>query len=104
MATAAYWAAATGNERVPVVVEWLCGVGFATSLSSWVMKDALRRKQRPCYDYDTFGFSAWVFVVPVYLFQSRGLEALITLGWFALLVATAMFAGAATGILFGADR
>lgn len=106
VAVAAFWSATHGHsDKAPsAAVEWLCSIGFATCLTSWVMKDALQRRQQPCYDYDSFVFSAWMLIVPVYLFQSRGVKALITLGWFVLLVATAMFVGAAAGILLGTDR
>ena len=106
VAVAAFWSATHGQgDKAPsAAVEWLCSVGFATCLTSWVMKDALQRRQQPCYDYDSFVFSAWMLIVPLYLFQSRGVKALITMGWFALLVVTAMIVGAAAGIPFGTDR
>ena len=74
-------------------------VGFVTCITTWVLKDATRRKLRPCYDYDTFVFYAWMLLVPIYLFQTRSLKALATLGWFALLAASAACVGALGGLL-----
>ncbi len=56
---------------------------FPLILASWVMADARKRGRRLCYDYDSFVFFAWALVVPVYLFQTRGIRAFLTLLWFA---------------------
>jgi hypothetical protein len=62
-------------------------------IASWVIADARKRGKALCYDYDSFVFFAWPFIVPVYLFQTRGMRALVTLLCFAgiWLVALAPF-------------
>ena len=48
-------------------------------ISSWVLADARKRGRELCHDYGAFVFFAWPLVVPVYLFQTRGARALLTL-------------------------
>ncbi len=62
-------------------------------LSIWVLSDAHKRGRNLCYDYDTFVFLAWPIIVPVYLFQTRGVRALLTFLCFGGICAL--------GILFG---
>ena len=59
------------------------GVALPLIVASWVMADAHKRGRRLCYDYDAFVFFAWPIVVPVYLFQTRGARAFLTLLCFA---------------------
>jgi hypothetical protein len=56
-------------------------------------------RQRPlCYDYDALVFFAWPIVVPVYLFQTRGVRAFLTLRCFAGIWLLTML-GAAAGFI-----
>ena len=48
-------------------------------VSAWVMADARKRHRQLCYDYDSLVYFAWPVVVPVYLFQTRGVRAFLTL-------------------------
>jgi len=48
--------------------------------------------RRLCYDYDSFVFFAWPVVVPVYLFQTRGARAFLTLLCFAGICVIAVLA------------
>jgi hypothetical protein len=75
---------------------WLAGFGYLGQhsvyvlmvyalplvLSSWVMADMRRRGEAPCYDYSTWVFLNWPVVLPVYLFQTRGKKAWLTIGAF----------------------
>src|ERR1043165_2038259 len=54
-------------------------VAFSLIMASWVIADARKRQKRLCYDYDSFVYFAWPIVVPIYLIQTRGLRALLTL-------------------------
>jgi hypothetical protein len=56
---------------------------FPLLLSAWILADANRRGLNLCYDYGSFIFFAWPVVIPVYLFQTRDVRALITLFCFA---------------------
>src|SRR5438067_2374643 len=58
-------------------------VALPLIVASWVMADARKRGRQLCYDYDAFVFFAWPVVVPVYLFQTRGARAFLTLLCFA---------------------
>lgn len=68
-------------------------LAFPLVLSIWVLADAHKRGRKLCYDYGTFVFFAWPVIVPVYLFKTRGIRALITFVCFAGICAL--------GILFG---
>ena len=58
---------------------------FALSLimALWVTTDAQRRRRPLCYDHGSFVFFAWPVIVPIYLFQTRGARAVLTLLYFA---------------------
>jgi hypothetical protein len=101
----------------PTLMLWLCavalGVAYAVApdgqlpgradfasrlalplvIAVWVNADARKRGKALCYDYDSFVFFIWPFMVPVYLYQTRGMRALVTLLCFAgiWLVAMAPF-------------
>ena len=91
----------------PTVMLWLYAVAFGIASSAapdshlpgpadvasrfalplimafWVTADAQKRRRQLCYDYDSFVFFAYAIVVPVYLFQTRGVRAFLTLLCFA---------------------
>jgi hypothetical protein len=58
-------------------------VALPLVLAAWVSDDARKRGRQLCYDYDSFVYFAWPFIVPAYLFQTRGARAFITLLCFA---------------------
>jgi hypothetical protein len=64
-------------------VEYVLSIAVSLVIVSWVIADAQKRQRRLCYDYDSFVFFAWAIVVPVYLFQTRGARAFLTLLCFA---------------------
>jgi hypothetical protein len=47
------------------------------------MADANKRGRTLCHDYGSFVFFLWPVVLPIYLFQTRGLRAFLTLLCFA---------------------
>jgi hypothetical protein len=53
--------------------------GLGLILATWVSADAQKRNWPLCYDYGSFVFLAWMVVVPVYLFRTRGARAFLTL-------------------------
>jgi len=67
-------------------------IAFPLVVSGWVMADARKRGRQVCYDYDSFVYFAWPVVVPVYLFQTRGARAFLTLLCFAGIWLIAMLA------------
>jgi hypothetical protein len=52
---------------------------IALVISIWVLRDAQKRGRELCYDYGMFVFFCWPIVAPVYLFQTRGVRAFVTL-------------------------
>lgn len=76
-----------GNEDggLKKPADLLSRVGFALVVSSWVMADARKRGRKLCYDYDSIVYFAWALVVPVYLFQTRGARAWLTLLCFGII-------------------
>jgi hypothetical protein len=61
-------------------------------MASWVIADARKRGRRLCHDYDSFVFFARPIVVPIYLFQTRGARAFLTLLCFVGVCAVAALA------------
>jgi hypothetical protein len=72
---------------------------FSGAMAAWVMADARKRGRRLCHDYDSFVFFAWPIVVPIYLFQTRGARAFLTLLCFLGVYVIAVLAGAAVSII-----
>ena len=68
-------ASALGSD----LAELAASVVLPLVISLWVMADARKRRRKLCYDYDTFAYFGWPVVVPVYLFQTRGARAFLTL-------------------------
>ena len=68
---------------MPKRAELVSSVAWPFIVASWVMADARKRGRQLCYDYDSFVYFMWPVVVPVYLFQTRGVRALLTLLCFA---------------------
>src|SRR5689334_11411129 len=52
---------------------------LALIISTWVLHDARKRGRELFYDYGMFVFFWWPIVATVYLFQTRGLRAFVTL-------------------------
>ena len=59
-------------------------------IASWVTADARKRGRQLCYDYDSFVFLAYPIIAPIYLFQTRGVRAFVTLLLFAAIWLIAM--------------
>jgi hypothetical protein len=78
-------AAALGADAggMPRRAELASSVALPLVVALWVMADARKRGRRLCHDYDSLVYFAWPVVVPVYLFQTRGTRAFLTLLCFA---------------------
>jgi hypothetical protein len=57
--------------------KWLKGM-IGPTLLVWVLRDAHKRGRQLFYDYGMFLFFCWPIVAPVYLIQTRGVRAFIT--------------------------
>jgi hypothetical protein len=76
-------ASAIGPDGMPERAEFVSSIALSLVIASWAMADARKRGRRVCYDYDSFVYFAWPVVLPVYLFQTRGIRAFLTLLCFA---------------------
>jgi len=83
-------AASPHGGELPVRADLASRLAFPLVMTSWVVADARKRGRRLCYDFDSFVFFVWPILIPVYLFQTRGVRAFLTLLCFAgiCLVAT----------------
>jgi hypothetical protein len=91
--------AATLDEGLPKQADYASSAALALILATWVTADARKRRRPLCYDYDTLVFFAWPIVIPVYLFQTRGLRAFLTLLCFAGICFVAVLCAAAVVII-----
>ena len=67
--------AGTYSAGTGLISSW----ALALVVSLWVLRDASKRGRQLFYDYGMFVFFCWPIVAPVYLFQTRGVRAFITL-------------------------
>ena len=65
-------------------------VALPAVIAFWVTADAQKRRRQLCYDFDSFVFFFCPIIVPVYLFQTRGVRAFLTLLCFAAIWLVAM--------------
>ena len=72
-----------GEARLPTNAELVSSFALPFLVTFWVTTDARIRHRDLCYDFDTFVFFGWPVLVPVYLFQTRGIRAFFTLLFFA---------------------
>ena len=72
-------AISSDGAGMPKRAELASSVALPLVVSSWVMADARKRGRQLCYDFDSFVYFAWPVVVPVYLFQTRGARAFLTM-------------------------
>lgn len=73
------FASEVAHDNLPKRADLAASVGFGLIISYWVISDARKRGRTLCYDYDSFVYFAWYFVVPVYLFRTRGPRAFLTM-------------------------
>jgi hypothetical protein len=69
------------SETIHMLWSW----GLPLVLVAWVINDSRKRHISLCFDYDTFMFFAWPFLLPLYLFRTRGPRAFIPIAWFLLI-------------------
>ena len=80
--------ASAHGSATPETAKLLWGEEFALILTLWVRLDRLVRSFKVHYEFDTFVFFAWPFLVPYYLYRSRGRRGLlVTAGIFGLYLA-----------------
>ena len=67
---------------LPKRADLVSSLALSLVLALWVLRDAQSRGRPLCHDFGAFVFFAWPLVVPVYLFQTRGVRAFLSLLWF----------------------
>lgn len=77
---------------LPALLAFVAYYLVPASLALWAVADARERGRVSVYDFGSFIFFLWPVLLPIYLFQTRGLRAFRTLGWF--------FGAQVAGILF----
>ena len=84
---------------LPKRAELIASFTLPFVVASWVMADARKRGRPLCYDYDSFVYLAWPVVVPVYLVQTRGVRAVLTLLCFAAIWLLALLSAGAVWLM-----
>jgi len=69
---------AHGIEPSPAF-DLMYALGFLWIVGWWLKEDSKRYGVQWVYDMGFFLYLAWVFIVPYYLFKTRGLRAFITI-------------------------
>jgi hypothetical protein len=87
------------DGMLPWRADYVSAVALAVIMAAWVTADARKRQQQLCYDYGSFVFFMWPIVVPIYLSQTRGARAFLTLLCFAGIWVVAMLAASAVFIV-----
>jgi hypothetical protein len=77
----------------------LATVAFSLIIAWWVAADARKRGRALGYDYASMGFFFWPLLVPVYLFQTRGVRAFITLLCFVAIILAAVVAASVAALV-----
>lgn len=78
------------GEGLPKRADLVSHLALSLVLALWVLHDAQRRKRPLCHDFGAFVFFAWPIIMPVYLFQTRGMRAFLSLLWFCGLLLVVM--------------
>ena len=70
------------GEGLPKRADLVASLALPLVLALWVLRDAQSRGRPLCHDFGAFVFFAWPLVIPIYLFQTRGVRAFLSLLWF----------------------
>src|SRR2546421_7250089 len=86
---------------LPFRADIVSRIAYPFVVTWWVLADARKRARPLCYDYDSLIYFAGLVLVPLYLFQTRGLRAFLTLLSFAGICLVAWIAAWAVAITKG---
>ena len=87
------------NYRISWRAEIIANVAFPLLVALWVATDAHRREQPLGYGFPALVFFLWPIFGPVYLFQTRGVRAFLTLLAFAAMFFIAVVIGVGLGMV-----
>jgi hypothetical protein len=75
-----------GQPNGPLaIVAIVAGYLRCSSISLWFQADATHKGREALYDFDSLIFFLWPFAGPIYLFRTRGWDAIAPIGLFLLL-------------------
>jgi hypothetical protein len=83
----------------PPSVDLLSRLTLFCALAWWIHQDSRKRQFPWPYDMGFFLYIAWPFILPYYLFKTRGIKALLLLGAFFGVLVIALIGGVASGLL-----
>jgi hypothetical protein len=86
------------TSRSSLRPNWPISVSFALLVAFWVMLDARRRGRQMGYGFPALVFFVWPVFAPIYLFQTRGLWAFLSLLSFAAAIFLAFGVGGIIGL------
>lgn len=93
--------AASAVEQPPAYY-LLYPIGFLWAIGWWLMSDSRKRGIKWAFDMGLFLYIAWPFIMPYYLFKTRGAKGLLTILIFVVAYAGAYLAGVMLYVLLTA--
>ena len=76
---------------------FIFNLAFALFVAVWVMADAKRRQRALSFSFPALAFFLWPIFAPLYLFQTRGIRAFLSLFGFVF----AYYVSTVIGVLIG---
>lgn len=93
----------TGREtetwQIPPRADLLISLTFALLVAFWVVLDARRRERQMGYGFPALVFFIWPIFAPIYLFQTRGVRAFLSLFAFVAMLFVTAGIGAGIGVM-----
>lgn len=89
----------THAAPIPPRVEIVFGLLFGFLLATWVAADARRRKQSMGYGFPSLVFVLWPIFAPIYLFQTRGVRAFLSIFLFVVTMIITNYIGECIGLM-----
>ena len=89
----------TDAAPIPPRVEIVFGLLFGFLLATWVAADARRKKQSMGYGFPSLVFVLWPIFAPIYLFQTRGVRAFLSIFLFVVTMLITNYIGECIGLM-----
>ena len=89
----------TDTAQIPPRADLLISLTFAFLTAFWVVLDARRRQRQMGYGFPALVFFVWPIFAPIYLFQTRGIRAFLSLLAFAAMLFVTAGIGVGIGIM-----
>ena len=87
----------TDEAPIPRQIDIILGLLFAFLITNWVAADARRQKRSMGYGFSALVLMFWPVFAPLYLFQTRGVRAFLSILAFIVMVLITSSIGAAIG-------